>query len=450
MDRLWIDYRNKIIFNNSAENFDAVCDSVLQELAENKDYAMIANLAIDLGSYLPRWIPGNADGSVTPKALANSAKYVACLEEAGQAELAADANKEIESLKKSNLIAIAEAADEGKLNMRWGNDNGLGVMYATRRGAAFITTNPPITNMARKAQPEFYDKVRDEIVAKYAAEPVETRIARLTMNVVLNNCRALRGIYEYTDGNLGYAHYQVNPNNYQDTQAMIDEVMFVNDELSRELGGPANVLFKLPGTKYALEAVRAVTAKGIGVTVTVNFAAAQCYEFAKVIQEGTAKLSTVVMMSGRLDGPVADDLKAAGVEDADLIARNASRAVTYKVYNDILVKNNYKAQILTASLRGPWNFDASCTANPAARIMISAFPDKWAEYDEEPRTIEPLADVPVSEDIIKVLEKSDVFNKAYYVEKLPVEDFDTYKPVVATLTGFIDVYNNELKPYMGN
>ena len=153
-------------------------------------------------------------------------------------------------------------------------------------------------------------------------------------------------------------------------------------------------------------------------------------------------------MAGRLDGPVADDLKAAGVEDADLMARNASRAVTYKVYNDILVKNGYKAEILTASLRGPWNFDASCTKNPASRILLSAFPDKWAEYDAEKRDITPLADVPVSQEVIHVLEKSDVFNKAYYVEKLPVDDFDTYKPVDVTLSGFIDVYNDELKPYL--
>lgn len=449
MDRTWIEYRNRIIFDSDASSFVENCRLAREELIQARDAKMAAELAIDLASYLTRWIPGNEEGALDAQAAEQCGAFAALLAEWGEEALAAYVQAEIAQIKASNLVTLSREADAGRLNVLWGNDNGLGIMQAMRRGAVMVTTNPPIVNMARLDCPDYFDAVRDRINQAFPQEKVERRISRLTMEVVLNSCRALRRIFEQSGEQLGYVNYQVNPNLFEDSEAMAQEIFFAYEEMEKALGGKPNVLFKVPGTKASLETVRMVTARGIGVTITVNFSVAQSDAFAKVIQQGSAKRSYVVIMAGRLDGPVAEDLKTANVPDAENLARNASRAVTHKVYHDVLLKNGLdKTGILVASLRGPWNFDASFTANKASCIAISSFPDKWAEYDAKPRPIQTLVDEALPADTINLLRQSDVFTKAYEWEALSEAAFDTYLPVVQTLTAFVAVYD-DLKAYMG-
>ena len=448
MDSKWINLRDRLFFNTTDSTFDATCSEIRDELIRQKDTRLLADMAIDLRSYLMNYVIGNEKGLLNQIARAQAEKNVEALEIMGETELVKETLKEIQLLEDSSLIKLTRLTDEGILNVRWGNDNGLGIMQAMRRGAMLVTTNPPIINMARKAHPEFYGKVRDRINSLYGSAGLEKRVQLLTMNIVLNNCRALRLIYELSGHQLGYVNYQVNPHNYGNADAMIDEIYFAYDYMAKELGGKPNVVFKVPGTEASLKTVEMATKKGIGVTVTVNFSVSQSYEFSKRIQEGSADKSYIVIMAGRLDGPVAEDLEKAGIPDFDLLSREASRAVTQAVYNDVILKNGFtKSEILVASLRGPWNINASLTSDHRSRIMISAFPDKAAEYDGKVRDYAPLVQQKILEDQIILLEKSDVFHKAYHFNSLKPDMFDTYKPVVDTLNSFIKVYD-ELKAYM--
>lgn len=445
MKTKWIEYRDKIIFNTNAQEFESACASVRSELGGTED-KLLAELTVDLLSYLPRWITGNEDGKLADAAKKQAMENMAALE--GQPDLTEYIKAEAAEIEKSNLVSLSKLADEGRINNRWGNDNGLELMNAMRRGAVVVTTNPPIINMARKAAPDVYDKVRDEINKKYGKEPIERKISYLTLSIVLENCRALRGIYEKTNHQLGYVNYQVNPNNYENAEKMTEEVFLVYREAEMALGYKPNIVFKLPGTQASLKAVETVTKNGIGVNITVNFSVAQSLAFAKVIQKGNAVRSYVTVMAGRLDDPIAGELHAAGEDNAAGLARNASCAVTRRVYRELLENNLDKTEILVASLRGSWNFDASITDNPVSRIVISAFPDKWVEYDSVPREIVSRIADPMPKEVIETLEKSDIFRKAYESDGLQLADFDTYVPVEQTLSAFINVYR-ELKDYMG-
>ena len=448
MDKKQISIRNRLFFQSTAATFSKEAALVRKLLEYERDAYMAAETAMDLSSYMVRYISGYTK-ECESAAHEEAEKLLTLLKEWGETELLKAAKEEIKSLKTSSLVKLTELGDNKELAVRWGNDNGLGIMKAMRRGAMFVTTNPPIVNMARNEKADIYDKIRDRICTEYKDEPVEKRVSRFTMEVVLNNCRALYSVYESSGHKAGYAHYQVNPCNYRDSKAMTEEILFAYSQMQKELGGRPNVLFKVPGTKAALETVEEVSKLGIGVTITVNFSASQSYAFAKRIQKGCAERSFVVMMAGRLDGPVEKELIQAGLSDAAVTARGASRAVTYQIYHKVLLKNDLnKSNILVASLRGAWNFEASLTNDRASEIVISSFPDKWEDYDSHEQCYWPMVQEMPEEELINRLKKSETFKKAYDPEGMSEDEFDTYGPVTATLHSFIESYG-ELKEYMG-
>ncbi|MBC5648216.1 transaldolase family protein [Christensenella tenuis] len=457
----WIALRNELIFEATPCNFERRCEAVLARYgarfaqasaAEKEEIAqLLADAAADLMSYLPNWTlrAKTQKDPVSGETLKRQADaFLAAVRSCGYEDKAAAAEREIASFANSKLIRLTELAAEGVIHNYWGNDNGIGIMEAMRRGAALVTTNPPIVNMAREACPDVFDKVRDAIKERHPNDPAQRKISYLTMDVVLNNARALRPIYRLSGAKLGYVNYQVSPKNYKDAGKMVEEVEFAYETMGKALGGKPNVVFKVPGTFAALDAVKRLTAEGIGVNITVNFSVPQCIAFAQTIESGRADLSYMTVMAGRLDGPVGEELEKAGVPDAGELARLASRLVTQRVYRDVILKNGYRhVEILVASLRGAWNFDASITDHGESKIVISSFPDKAEEYDGEPLQVSPMVDVPVAEEKLAQLRKSGIFVKAYEPDAMEPEEFDDYIPVQLTLGSFIDVYG-KLEEYV--
>ncbi len=439
--------RNRLFFQAKASSFEKELENVIDILKITKDSKLLADLAADLGSYMINYLEDLNEDS---KKIAEQKieQIFNILNDWNETELIELTKNELNELKESNLIHLTNLGVDEKLSVRWGNDNGLGIVQAMRRGAMFVTTNPPIVNGARKQETDYFDRVRDDICKKYDSETVEQKVSRFTANVVLENCKALYPIFEKSKERYGYVHYQVNPYISKDAQAMADEILFVYSIIQNEIGGKPNVLFKVPGTKAALKTVEMVTKLGIGVTITVNFSSAQSLAFAERIQQGNAERSLIVMMAGRLDGPVEKDLEAAGIPEANLVARGASRSVMYQIYHNVLKKNNLdKTNILTASIRGPWNFQASYSNDLDSDVIISAFPDKWQEYDKGEQSFEPLLQVEPDYETINILNNSDTFKKAYEIDGLTEDEFDEYGPVMVTLSQFCSEYD-ELKEYL--
>lgn len=447
----WIELRNELIFEASSWNFEERCEAVCrryEKITEKKSRreaaGLLAEVAVDLRSYLPRWKLKDVSGFALAAA---SNRLLQTVRELGEAELAGEAEKKIEDLQNSRLIYMTELKEQGKSRTSWGNDNALGIMESMRRGASFVTTNPPIVNMARKELPEEFGKRRDAINRRWPEEPLEKRLWRFTMETVLDSCRALRAVYCLTDGQEGYVNYQVNPKNFESSEKMLEEIEFVYKELSARLGGKPNVVFKVPGTKASLETVRQATAEGIGVNITVDFAVSQMKAFSEVIEQGIADKSFVTVMAGRLDTPVGEELKSAGVEDAQTLCREASRLVTKRVYEETLAGCR-KTMVLVASLRGPWNFNASLTSGKGAPLVISAFPNKAEEFDCLGRgSLISSLTAPVDEAVLRELNKSQIFQKAYGPDAMKPEEFAEYAPVKATLSGFVKEYE-ELEHFL--
>jgi transaldolase len=270
----------------------------------------------------------------------------------------------------------------------------------------------------------------------------------MTIEVVLYNARLLRPIWELTGGAMGYCSLQLSPKMAQNAEAMITEGKWVWEQLEKGLDGVPNCVFKLPGTKAGIEACQELTAGARGVNITVNFALPQQIAFAGAIETySTAPVSYRTQMDGRLDDPIGDELKEAGVADADEVKTWATTAIRQREYRLLCLPPTEgglgftKSIPLPASGRGPWNISRSITSGPVP-IFLTVFPPRQEEFDAEARTIDPNGMwAPVPCDVMEKLYKSQLFRMAYEPDGMTVDEFDTYLPVTRTLTGFSEQYD---------
>jgi transaldolase len=299
-------------------------------------------------------------------------------------------------------------------------------------------------NNIRKECPDIWNKERNDIKSSHPDFSPEQLVSYLTMKVVLNNCIELRPIFEATDGNYGFVNLQINPRNFSNHELMTEEIETLYEELAKELHGLPNVVFKVPGTLEGIETVKKVTARGIRVTITASCAIDQLLRFAEIIEQGNAKTSFLVMMTGRFDDPVREELIEAGVSDAAEISKCASAAVIRKSYDILYNQKEFKKScILTASIRGPWNIEDSITDGNVP-IFITCFPDKAVEYDSEERTVVSRISEKTSDMVMGELMKSRIFRQGFEVDSMTANEFHKFYPVEATLNQFIKNYDEML------
>jgi transaldolase len=416
---------------------------------------LIAENAVDMQSYLADWhlksMKRHPDTALSDADLAAEVeKSYALLEELGESGRAAAAKAKAESVKRSNLLKLARGADDGTHNTRWGNDYASGLRDAMQKGAILVTTNPVLVGIAAKENPTYWAPVRDRIRADNPkADPAEIA-ALMTIKVVVQNARLLRPVWEMNDRKLGLVSLQLSPKEAFDADVMVEGALKIYDGLCREIGGTPNTVFKVPGTKAGITVAGELTKRGIGVNVTVNYSLPQQIAFAGVIEKNsTAPLSFRTQMDGRVDDPIGEELKAAGVADWEEVKTWATTLIRQRDYGMLGMTPQdggmgfTKSFCLGASGRGPWNILRSVTDGPAT-MFLTVFPNKQEEFDAKPRDIDPKAlwePVP-SEKLETLLHKSPLFRQSYEPDGMTTDEFDTYLPVQQTLAQFSKGYDD--------
>lgn len=345
----------------------------------------------------------------------------------------------VHSVAQSNLRRIAELRLRGETPTEIGNDYAAFLPYALLLGASFVTCNPPLVDLAWKAEPAKWDPVVDGLIAAHRHADADTLARLVTLEIVLANMRRLRPIFLLTEGRMGCVCLQVDPKRHADAKAMVRDAGALYAELERRLdGGVPNVLFKLPGTHAGLAACRALTAAGIGVTITVNFGLFQHLPFARAILDGRALYSTLAHMSGRLAFPVRDELlarmgelRAFGITETQ--ARQAAAwsgvAVLKRLHRCLETRGAGLERVkpLIASLRV--YTDPSYTGLPSAipditevigTGIVTVFPNVRRAFDRLPEValIGRSIDRPVPEGALAVLRHSEIFKQAYWLGPL--------------------------------
>jgi hypothetical protein len=524
-----------LIFFTSPQHFSSVCSDLLREIeagfyqgdisSQIEHLAFLVELALALRSILPRWnlTDEQAHGPVAltqdqvqdvvveiQALLENLSTRAPVAEKSILAAVESDAasrykaeqvgdpagaayalagnslSKYINNLSteisRSQLRRIAEMRFDGKTATELSNDYAAFLQHTLYLGASFATTNPPLVNMAWDILPGTWDPIIDKIILTNP-EAGSLSLAKLvTMEVVLAQMRLLRPIFLITEGSMGCVCFQVDPNNHGDVEAMTSDALFFYEALrSRFSGGIPNVVFKLPGTQAGLEACRALTGRGIGATITVNFGMFQHIPFAQAIREGYALYACLVEMNGRLAFPVRDELLGKLDQLAEVgIDEGAAREAAawagviipkrlYKMLNDKGIDQN-RSKILIASLRiyeGDAYRDLPNAFPDITEIiganLLSVFPNVRHAFDQaEEMAINPLQiESSVPEHILDILAHSEVFKQAYYVadrswvieedqrfkpdRELVLEDEEgvfNWPPVHNTLVEFMNSYNS--------
>ncbi len=383
-------------------------------------------------------------------------------------------------VESSHLRRLAERRAAGETLTELGNDYAIFLQHAMYVGMSFVTSNPVLVDVAWVADPDTWSPVVDAII-KANPDADESELARLaTLEVVLANMRLLRPIFLLTDGKMGYVSLQVNPKKHDDHASMIADATALYAELSRRFdGGVPNVVFKLPGTNAGLTACRHVTARGIGVNITVNFAMFQQLPFATAIHEGTALASYLTEMNGRLAYPVRDELlakldelAAGGVSEEQVRAAAAwsGVAVTRRLHQLLSAKDYDLSRVrpLIASLRWYEGPGHATLPDPCPDVIDCAGVSVITIFPNVRHALDGLdaiewRDDAVAEQIeaehLEILKSSELFKQAYFVgdgewvadDSAFAPDFEIrladetatvgFVPINATLTEFGGVYD---------
>ncbi|OGO27914.1 MAG: hypothetical protein A2W33_02005 [Chloroflexi bacterium RBG_16_52_11] len=383
-------------------------------------------------------------------------------------------------ISHSLLRRIAEMRFAGETATELSNDYASFLQHALYLGVSFATTNPPLVNMAWDILPDFWNPVIDAILRENPSADVSHLAKLVTLEVVYEQMHLLRPIFLLSEGRMGCVCFQVDPSLHADSRAMIADALFFYDQLCTRLGGVPNVVFKLPGTYAGLQACRALTSQGIGVTITVDFGMFQHLPFAQAMLEGQAIYCCLVEMNGRLAFPVRDELlgkleQLSAYHIDEKAAREAAAwagvLVARRLYQLLSQKNvdQSRIKILIASLRIYSGEMYRCLPDAFPDItgivgaaILSVFPNVRYAYDHSssiplnPYQIE----APVPEPILETLSHSEIFKQAYYVadrgwmpaenehmhpdHELTLADEEnvfTWPPIYNTLTEFINSYN---------
>lgn len=341
-----------------------------------------------------------------------------------------------QELSSSQLRRIAEMRFEGETATELSNDFAAFLQYTLYMGASFATTNPPLVNMALDILPDYWGPIVGNIIVANPEADAQALAKLVTLEVVLAQMRLLRPIFLITEGSMGCVCFQVDPNKHDDAEAMTGDALYFYESLRTRLGGGIpNVVFKLPGTLAGLETCRALTTRGIGTTITVNFGMFQHIPFLQAIQAGHAIYTCLVEMNGRLAFPVRDELLSKldelstyGIDEANAreSAAWAGVIIAKRLYEVLKEKNidQNRSKILIASLRiyrGDGYQDLPSAFPDITEItgasLLSVFPNVRHAFDNaEIITIKPFQiDVPVPDRILAVLEHSEIFKQAYYI-----------------------------------
>jgi transaldolase/transaldolase/glucose-6-phosphate isomerase len=145
-------------------------------------------------------------------------------------------------------------------------------------GVTGVTSNPSIFEKAVTSS-SVYDQTIEELAKDgYSPERIYDVVTVQDVQVAAD---LLKAKYDSTQGQDGYVSLEVLPRYAQDAKKTIENAKRLSEEVGRE-----NLMIKVPGTAEGEDAIRALTAEGINVNVTLLFSQAHYERAARAYTEG--------------------------------------------------------------------------------------------------------------------------------------------------------------------
>lgn len=310
-------------------------------------------------------------------------------------------------------------------------------------GAVGATCNPVIALTAIKANFTLW-RPRLEEIALANPRATESQVGWLAVERLSTEAaRLLEPAFQRTGGRDGRLSIQTDPRLHRNADALVQQAIHFS-ELA------PNIIVKIPATKVGIAAIEEATFRGVSINVTVSFTVSQALAAAEAIERGMKRRtadgleekefgSVVTIMGGRLD----DWLKYRATKDRVLVDPGYlewAGVATLKKAHHLFVERGYRSRILSAAFRNFMQWSELVGGD----LVVSPPFDWQLRINENAIPAEDRIDIPVDPKIIEVLhERLPDFARAYDVDGLSIEEFDSFGPTLRTLRQFLEA-NAEL------
>lgn len=310
-------------------------------------------------------------------------------------------------------------------------------------GAVGATCNPVIALTAIKSNLNLW-RPRLEEIALANPDATESEIGWLAVErLSIEAAQLLEPSFHRTGGRDGRLSIQTDPRLHRNATALVEQAIHFS-------ALAPNIIVKIPATKVGIAAIEEATFHGVSINVTVSFTVSQALAAAEAIERGMNRRaaaglaekefgSVVTIMGGRLD----DWLKHRAVKDRVLIDPGYfewAGVATLKKAHHLFVERGYRSRILSAAFRNFMQWSELVGGD----LVVSPPFDWQLRINENAIPAENRIDIPVESKIIDALhQRLPDFARAYDVDGLSIDEFDSFGPTLRTLRQFLEA-NAEL------
>jgi transaldolase len=213
-----------------------------------------------------------------------------------------------------------------------------------------------------------------------------------------------------------------------------------------------NMQVKLPATSQGIAAMEEVTYRGVNVNATVSFTVAQAVAIGEAIDRGLARreeegLETgdmtpvTTIMVGRTDDWIRIVSKRVGIMVSPQYLSWAGVAVSKNALESYQ-ERGFRSRLLAAACRHHLHWSELNGGDVVLTIR-----SRWQKlFNSSEVEVKDRIDEPVDPEVIAELyDRIPDFRKAYDVDGMSIEKFDTYGATVRTLRGFINSYHELIR-----
>lgn len=313
--------------------------------------------------------------------------------------------------------------------------------YAIEHGAVGATSNPTIVLAVLKKEMALW---KDRIAEIVRTNPTWSEVEitwKVFEEVAVHGSKLLLPVFERTQGKKGLLSIQTNPANYRTVDALIAQALHFASLAP-------NLQIKLPVTAAGIKAIEEVTYHGININATVSFTVPQAIAVAEAVERGLNRrvaegkdISRMVPVCTIMVGRVDDWMQAVVTRDnitvnpaAPLWSGVAVMKHAYQIYQE----RGYRLRLLSAAYRHRLHWSEFIGGD-----LVESMPYEWAKrFNASDVEVKPRIDDPVDPCLVDDLCRHiPDFRKAFDVDGMTIEEFDSYGATVRTLRGFVSSYH---------
>ena len=314
--------------------------------------------------------------------------------------------------------------------------------YAIERGAVGATSNPTIVGQVLNKEMHLWRARIDEIVAEHPTWTEDDVAWRLIEEMAVRASKLLLPVFQREGGRKGLLSIQTNPKFYRDAARITEQLMHFQSLAP-------NMQVKVPATHAGIQAIEDATAAGVSINATVCFTVPQSIAVAEAVERGLtrreragediSRISPVcTVMVGRLE----DWMQALVNRDGIVVDPGAlhwAGVACFKHAYAIYQERGYRARLLSAAYRHHLHWSELIGGD-----IVMTIPYAWQrQFNASDIEVVSRIHNPIPDGIVDQLyDHLPDFRRAYDVDGMSTEEFDTYGATVRTLRGFIASYQD--------